>query len=67
LGAWWSADIVNVNDSMTTSPWQSLAMKLLESGVPLTLLVDLTAQEGPDSRQIIASEGFGDLASGMFA
>jgi hypothetical protein len=35
-------------------------MKLLEAGVPLSLLVDLTSQEGPDSAQIIVSEGLGD-------
>jgi hypothetical protein len=31
-------------------------MKLLEAGVPLSLLVDLTAKDGPDSNLIIARE-----------
>jgi hypothetical protein len=31
-------------------------MRLLEAGVPLSLLVDLTAREGPDSFTISASE-----------
>jgi hypothetical protein len=46
--------------TITGPPRQSLAMKLLEAGVPLSLLVDLTSQEGPDSAQIIAAEGLGD-------
>jgi hypothetical protein len=38
-------------------------MRLLQAGVPLTLLLDLTAQEGPDSALIIAREGSGGLAA----
>lgn len=37
---------------MTTSP----VMKLLEAGVPLTLLLDLAAADGPDSASINAVE-----------
>ena len=37
---------------MTTSP----VMQLMESGVPLTLLLDLAAADGPDSRAINAVE-----------
>lgn len=37
---------------MTTSP----VMKMLEAGVPLTLLLDLAAEEGPDSASINAVE-----------
>jgi hypothetical protein len=54
------ADTSVVSESTTAGPRQSLAMKLLEGGVPLSLLVDLTSREGPDSAQIIASEGLGD-------
>jgi hypothetical protein len=54
-------DTFSVTESTTTArPRQSLAMKLLEAGVPLSLLVDLTSQEGPDSAQIIATEGPAD-------
>lgn len=54
-------DTWSVSESTTAvSPRQSLAMKLLAAGVPLSLLVDLTAQEGPDSAQIIAVEGVSD-------
>jgi hypothetical protein len=31
-------------------------MRLLAAGVPLTLLIDLSAQEGPDSALISATE-----------
>jgi hypothetical protein len=31
-------------------------MRLLEAGVPLSLLIDLTAPDGPDSAGIIAAE-----------
>lgn len=41
-------------------PRESLAMKLLAAGVPLSLLLDLSSQEGPDSTQINAVEGLGD-------
>lgn len=37
---------------MTTSP----VMRLLEAGVPLTLLLDLAHPEGPDSAAINAVE-----------
>jgi hypothetical protein len=37
---------------MTTSP----DMHLLDSGIPLTLLIDLTAPDGPDSVAINAVE-----------
>jgi len=31
-------------------------MRLLAAGIPLSLLIDLTAPDGPDSTGIIASE-----------
>jgi len=33
-------------------------MQVLRAGVPLTLLVDLAYGSGPDSREILAREGF---------
>jgi hypothetical protein len=35
---------------------ESLAMRLLQAGVPLSLLLDLTSQKGPDSAGISAQE-----------
>jgi hypothetical protein len=37
---------------MTTSP----VMRLLESGIPITLLMDLAATDGPDSYAINCTE-----------
>jgi hypothetical protein len=48
------SDNPRVNEPM--SPGPSLPMRLLQAGVPLTLLLDLTAQEGPDSSGISARE-----------
>jgi hypothetical protein len=41
----------------------SPAMRLLQAGVPLTLLLDLSKREGPDSALIIAHEGSDGVAA----
>lgn len=36
---------------------ESVVFEWLRSGVPLSLLLDLAAPEGPDSREIARAEG----------
>jgi hypothetical protein len=47
---------VNVTEPATQRAATSLAMRLLQAGVPLSLLLDLTEREGPDSAKIAARE-----------
>jgi hypothetical protein len=49
-------DLLPVQKILAQSRPTSLAMRLLAAGVPLTLLIDLCAVDGPDSRAIIALE-----------
>jgi hypothetical protein len=49
-------EILNVSEQNAPQTVVSPAMRLLQAGVPLTLLLDLSAQEGPDSARIIAHE-----------
>ena len=42
------------------SPEDALVMDLLHEHVPIALLCDLTAPEGPPSAQILAEEGLPD-------
>jgi hypothetical protein len=55
-----STDVTESSESQSTP---SLAMRMLEAGLPLTLLLDLSAKEGPESALIIAREGSGGLAA----
>jgi hypothetical protein len=45
-----------VSESTQPRSRQSLAMRLLEAGIPISLLVDLTAPEGPRSTEISERE-----------
>lgn len=49
-------DTQEVSESNRPLFGPSVAMRLLAAGVPLTLLIDLSAQEGPDSALISATE-----------
>ena len=40
----------------------ALCMRLLEAGIPLSLICDLTDVGGPSSREILEREGSPDLA-----
>lgn len=49
-------DTDGVSESAVSRDIPSLAMQLLVAGVPLSLLIDLTAHDGPDSAVISAFE-----------
>ncbi len=49
-------DIEDVSEPSGPRSRQNVAMRLLAAGIPLSLLIDLTAPDGPDSTGIIASE-----------
>jgi hypothetical protein len=49
-------DNSDVSDSGVPRFAPSIAMQLLVAGVPLSLLIDLTAHDGPDSAVICALE-----------
>jgi hypothetical protein len=48
-------DDIDVVDETAETP-HSVAMRLLDAGVPLTLLFDLLSPEGPDSMWILETE-----------
>jgi hypothetical protein len=52
-------DINCVTEMTTPGLSPSFAMRLLEAGIPLSLLCDLAASEGPDSTVICARERLG--------
>ena len=56
-------EIMEVSEPNPSGTAVSPAMRLLQAGVPLTLLLDLCAQEGPDSAVIIARESPDGIAS----
>ncbi|HVW81544.1 MAG TPA: hypothetical protein VHB69_11475 [Mycobacteriales bacterium] len=45
-----------VADAISTDQRVSVAMRLLDARVPLSLLFDLLSPEGPDSEAILESE-----------
>jgi hypothetical protein len=49
-------DTYEVSDSGVPRFSPSIAMQLLVAGVPLSLLIDLTAHDGPNSAVICALE-----------
>jgi len=49
-------DIEDVCEPSGPRSRQNVAMRLLAAGIPLSLLIDLTSPNGPDSTGIIASE-----------
>lgn len=49
-------DTYEVSESGLPRYAPSVAMQLLAAGVPLSLLIDLTAKDGPDSAVISAYE-----------
>jgi hypothetical protein len=50
-------------DAISVDQRVSVAMRLLDARVPLSLLFDLLAPEGPDSRAILESERSEGLAA----
>jgi hypothetical protein len=49
-------DTYEMSDSGVARLSPSIAMQLLVAGVPLSLLIDLSAHDGPDSAVICALE-----------
>ncbi|HTW21236.1 MAG TPA: hypothetical protein VME70_13610 [Mycobacteriales bacterium] len=45
-----------MSESGVPQAGSNVAMRLLAAGVPLSLLIDLTSPDGPDSRFIHATE-----------
>jgi hypothetical protein len=54
------ADTFDVSDATTPGQQPNLALLLLQAGVPLSLLVDLTSQKGPESSLISVQERLTD-------
>jgi hypothetical protein len=50
------SDITVMSEPTPGQPTQSLAMRLMTAGVPLSLLIDLTTADGPDSAAIYGRE-----------
>jgi hypothetical protein len=48
------------NDNAVISPHARLGWRLLQSGVPVTLLCDLLFTDGPPSREILTVEALPD-------
>lgn len=54
------ADTLDVSDTTSSEQRPNLALLLLQAGVPLSLLVDLTSQKGPESSLISVQERLTD-------
>lgn len=54
------ADTFDVSDTTTRVQQPNLALLLLQAGVPLSLLVDLTSRKGPESSLISVQERLSD-------
>jgi hypothetical protein len=49
-------EATTVSDAISPEQRLSVAMRLLDAGVPLSLLFDLLSPDGPDSAAILESE-----------
>jgi hypothetical protein len=54
-----------VNEAISAEQRLSVAMRLLDAHVPLSLLFDLLSPDGPDSEAILESERAEEVGAGI--